>query len=112
MVTSKHGNMHLFYKCDRYEEMTGTERIKLVKKENLCFNSLKRNHNADKCSSKNKCFGPGCAEHHQYMTTSRKKLMTMTRRTQRYVYPRMKNTKQSSFRLYQLKKSQNAESLY
>ena len=54
----------MFYKCNKYEEMTATERIKLVKKEKLCFNCLKGNHNADKCSSKNKCFRPGCAEHH------------------------------------------------
>ena len=57
-------NKHLFYKCDKYEEMTETERIKLVKKEKLHLNCLKGNHNSDKCSSKNKCFRPGCAEHH------------------------------------------------
>ena len=57
-------NKHLFYKCDKYEEMTGTESMKLVKKGKLCFNYLKGNHNADKCSSKDKCFRPGCAEHH------------------------------------------------
>ena len=57
-------NKHLFYMCDKYKEMTGTERMKLVKKEKLCFNCLKRNHNADKCSSKNRCFRQGCAEHH------------------------------------------------
>ena len=44
--------------------MTETERIKLVKKEKLRLNCLKGNHNSDKCSSKNKCFRPGCAEHH------------------------------------------------
>ena len=32
--------------------MTGTERIKLVEKEKLCFNCLKRNLNADKVKSK------------------------------------------------------------
>ena len=57
-------NKHLFYKCDRYEEMTATETMRLVKKENLCFNCLEGNHNADKCGSKNKCFRPGCREHH------------------------------------------------
>ena len=41
--------------------MTGAERMK---KEKLCFNFLKGNRNADKCSSKNKCFPPGCAKHH------------------------------------------------
>ena len=57
-------NKNLIYKCDKYEEMTATERMKSVKKEKLCFICLKGNHNADKCSSKNKCFSPGCALHH------------------------------------------------
>ena len=86
-------NKHLFYKCGKYEEMTGTERMKLVKKEKLCFNCLKGYHNADKCISKNKCFRPGCAEHHD----------TLIRRTQRYACPRLQNIKQCSIRLYQLK---------
>ena len=33
-------NKHLFYKWDKYEEMTRTERMRLVKKEELCFNWL------------------------------------------------------------------------
>ena len=97
-------NKHLFYKCDKYEKMTGTERMKLVKEEKLCFNCLKRNHNADKCTSKNAFIQvvQNIIIIH-YMTTSRKKLMRLMRRTQRYAYLKLQNTKQCSFRLYQLK---------
>ena len=87
---------HLFYKCGKYEEMAGAERMKLVKKEELCFNFLKGNRNADKCSSKNKCFPPGCVVQNiiilHYMTTSRKRLMTLIRRTQRYACPRLQSS--------------------
>ena len=55
---------NMFYKCGKYEEMTGTERMKLMTKEMLCFNYLKKNHNADKCSSKNKCICTGWTELH------------------------------------------------
>ena len=88
----------IFYKCDKYEEMTGTERIKLVKKEKLCFNCLKWNHSADKCSSKN-----GFVQVVQniiilhYMIVSRKKLIILMSKTQRYAYPRLQNTKQCYF---------------
>lgn len=37
--------------------------MKLVKKEKLCFNCLTKNHNVDKCGSKNKWFYSGCAEY-------------------------------------------------
>ena len=38
-----------------------------------------------------------------YMTTSRKKLMTLTRRTQRYGYPRLQNIKQCSLQIVPVK---------
>ena len=44
--------------------MTGKEKIKLIKKENLCFNCLKKDHRSDKCTSKNRCLQTDCAELH------------------------------------------------
>ena len=55
---------HYFYKCSQYKEMTGKENIKLIKKENLCFNCLKKDHRSDKCTSKNRCLQTDCAELH------------------------------------------------
>ena len=35
---------------------------KFIKRQNLCFNCLKRDHRAEKCPSTNRCFHPECAE--------------------------------------------------
>ena len=98
-------NKHLFYKGDKYEEMTGTERIKLVKKEKVYLNCLKGNHNSVNVAQIINAFVQVVQSITIFhcMTTSRKKLMALTRRTQRHVYPRLQNIKQCSFRLYQLK---------
>ena len=55
---------HLFYKCESYKAMTGKEKMKFVKSQNLSFNCLKRDHRAEKCPSKNRCLHPECAETH------------------------------------------------
>ena len=51
-----------FYKCESYKVMTGKEKMKFVKKQNLCFNCLKGDHREESCPSKNKCYYPECAE--------------------------------------------------
>ena len=55
---------HLFYKCESYKAMTGKEKMKFVKSQNLSFNCLERDHRAEKCPSKNRCLHPECAETH------------------------------------------------
>ena len=44
--------------------MTGKKKIKFVKKQNLCFNCLKRGHRTEKCLSKNRYLHPKCVETH------------------------------------------------
>ena len=55
---------HYFYKCDNYKEINWRERIKLVKKEEICFNCLKGNRCSAKYTSKNRCFQKECAKKH------------------------------------------------
>ena len=33
-----------FYKCESYKVMTGKEKMKFVKRQNLCFSCLKGDH--------------------------------------------------------------------
>ena len=57
-----------FYKCESYKTMTGKEKMKFVKRHNLCFNCLKEDYKAGKCPSKNRCLHPECAEtHHTFL---------------------------------------------
>ena len=53
---------HFFYKCESYKAMTGKEKMKFLKRQNLCFNCLKEDHTEENYPSKNKCFYPECTE--------------------------------------------------
>ena len=55
---------HLFYECQSYKAMAGKEKMKFVKRQNLCFNCLKGDHSAEKCPSKNRYLHPECVETH------------------------------------------------
>ena len=56
------------YKCESYKAMTRKEKMRFVKRQNLCFNCLKGAHRAEKCPSKNRCHHPKCAEtHHRFL---------------------------------------------
>ena len=90
--------------------MIWAQKVKLVTKEKSCFNCLEKNHNDDKCSSKNKCSHVGCAEyHHAWPHNYFNKNVDDAdeENTKACIY-----TKQCFFRLCQSEQSQKTESLY
>lgn len=46
---------HPLYKCSTFNQMAIDERREYVRKQNLCFNCLRRGHSSSKCKSENRC---------------------------------------------------------
>ena len=77
----------LFYKCESYKAMIRKEKMRFVKRQNLCFNCLKGDHRAEKCPSKNRCHHPECAEtHHRFLCDYFKKKVEETAMEDAKVY--------------------------
>ena len=66
---------HLFCKCESYKTMTGKEKMKFVKKQNLCFNCLERDHRAKNVHLKTDAFILNVQKHitHPFMTILRRR---------------------------------------
>ncbi len=61
-------NEHMIWECSTFKEMSVDDRVALVKKENLCFNCLKKgNHVSRYCKSQRRCNVNGCGRRHSYL---------------------------------------------
>ena len=100
------------YKCESYKAMTRKEKMRFVKRQNLCFNCLKGAHRAEKCPSKNRCHHPKCAEtHHRFLHDYFKKKVEETAMEDVKVYMSKLPQVQNIYRLHLSKWEQQMENI-
>ena len=55
---------HFIWKCMEYKKLTPIKKHDEIKRLELCFNCLYKNHDAIKCASTNRCLANGCGKRH------------------------------------------------
>ena len=60
------GDNHYLNHCEKFQKMEIQERNEFVKRENLCFNCLNKDHTVSNCSFDKMCRIQGCVGKHSY----------------------------------------------
>ena len=55
---------HLFWKCDKYENLVNSEKFQYAKTKRLCYNCLREGHMTKDCTSRISCTKEGCSDRH------------------------------------------------
>lgn len=66
---------HNIYKCSKFLNFNVRDRVDLVKKQNLCFNCLRKNHSVRDCSSHSSC-NKCNKKHHSLLCFEREKCLS------------------------------------